>query len=51
MTQSHSMFSVSKHGKVIAAVTEDISVIQFQSEVFQDKINGGSLGIAFGTTS
>lgn len=47
MPQSHGVFTISKHGKVITAVTEDISIIQSQSEVFQDKINGSSFGISF----
>ena len=47
MSQSHGVFTISKHGKVITAVTEDISIIQSQSEVFQDKINGSSFGISF----
>ena len=46
MAQSHGVFTISKHGKVITAVTEDISIIQSQSEVFQDKINGSSFGIS-----
>ena len=47
VSQSYGVFSVGKHGEIIAAVTEDISIIQLQSEVFQDKIDGGSLGISF----